>query len=255
MKDKWTSEGAIRDDQSVRLSRETKRKISPSKATLGAQDACSNIDLEGLKNLRGLRLEGLSPMLTKNGLRDAKLEQANLVTKHSLHALVKGKKALARSRVMTNEIRSRVESSNHQAANKLFLFTSPPNHAIINGRTEQVGLVKPQFTQSEGANMGKHCTGNGGGELGGSACQTSCIPELGLGLDQFQDEESMDNDSAPCVEGSVWSVVGVSTGGAKFEGASMFGLVSHTQNFRNPDESFEATGMDLEGGGKASSSC
>lgn len=106
-----------------------------------------------------------------------------MVTKPSPHALVKEQKALARSRVMTNEIGSRVESSNHQAANKLFLFTSPPNHAIINGRPQQVGLVNLQFTQSEGENMGKHCTRNDGGELGGSACQTLCIPEPGLGLD------------------------------------------------------------------------
>lgn len=65
----------------------------------------------------------------------------------------------------------------------------------------------------------------------------------------------MDDDFAPCVEGSVQSMVGVSTGGAKSEKASVFGLVSHTQNFCNLDESFEATRMDLEGGGKASSSC
>lgn len=69
VKDKWTSEGAIRDDQSVGLSRETKRKNSPSKVTLGAQGACSNIDLEGLKNLRGLRLSGRRPIWSLNQAR------------------------------------------------------------------------------------------------------------------------------------------------------------------------------------------
>lgn len=136
MKDKWASEGAIRDDQFVGISRETKRKISPPKVMVGAQGVYSNTDLESLKILRGLRLLGLSPKLTENGLLDTKLEQAHSVTKPSPQASVKGKKALARSRVITNEIGSRAESSKHQAANKPFLFTSLPNSAITDGRPE-----------------------------------------------------------------------------------------------------------------------
>lgn len=91
-----------------------------------------------------------------------------------------------------------------------------------------------------------------------------------MGLVQSQDAESMDDDFAvdlsmheggrfptavPCVEGSVLPMVGASIGGAESEGGSTLGLVSHTQNFCNPKESFEATRMDLEGGGKAFTSC
>lgn len=186
---------------------------------------------------------------------DSKLEQAILVSKPSPLASIKGKKALARSRVLTKEIGNRVESSYHQVANMPFLFTSPPNCAIIHGRPEQGVLVKAQFTHSDGANMGTHCTGNSGRELDGSACQIPCLPDPGLGLVQSHDAESMGDDSTPCVEGSVLSMVGVSIESTESERGSAFGLGSHTQNFCNPDDNVEVSGMGLEGGGKAFTSC
>lgn len=119
-----------------------------------AQGACSITNLEGFKDLRGLRLSGLSPKLIEIGKTDTKLEQTKSVTKPSSQGSIKGKKVLARSRATFNVSGSSVGSSTHQAANKPFLFTSLPNHAIINGRPEQGATIKAQYTTSEGSNMG-----------------------------------------------------------------------------------------------------
>ena len=46
-------------------SREIKKKMSPPKVRYGAQGACSVIELDGLKELKGLSFSSLSPKLTE----------------------------------------------------------------------------------------------------------------------------------------------------------------------------------------------
>ena len=120
-----------------------------------------------------------------------------------------------------------------------------PNCAFPNGRSNQGAITKVQPTTNEESKYG-------GGDFEDCVCRNLCASDLGLGLVQLTEEESMEDDfpmdrssydegrfrsGVPRVEGNVQSVVGMSIGG--------------TGNECNSEESFEATGMDLEGGGKA----
>nr|POE97443.1 uncharacterized protein CFP56_05438 [Quercus suber] len=264
-KDKWANVGVLRGDQAAGPSRETKRKISPSKFTAEAQGVCTNTGLEGFKELRGLRLSGLSPKLTEI---DSKREQGASASKPSPQASVKGKKTLARSKVSTHESGFRVESSKHQAVTKPFLFASPTTRFTPNGSAVLEASAKVLYSNNEGASMGNHLRGNCATVPGGSDCKNLGISESGLGL--VHGKESMDDESSfdrskceeeslstagPCGEGSERPMVGVSVGGVEFEGGLANGLISHTHNSSNSDESADDSRMDLEGGGKASTSC
>ena len=132
----WHRDGFTKGE-SVGLSREIKRKISPPKVRFGAQGECSVIELECLKDLKGLNFSSLSPKLTKNGKKGTRTEKAKLITKPSPQASVKGKKALARSRATTNPIDRSIGSLEFQAANNPlpFLFTAASNRAAPNGRS------------------------------------------------------------------------------------------------------------------------
>ncbi|XP_075669878.1 uncharacterized protein LOC142639611 [Castanea sativa] len=135
------------------------------------QGAFSITNVDGFKELRGIRLSGLSLKPAEIVKTDTKLEQANSVTKPNPQGSVKGKKALARSRATFNVSGSFVGSSTHQVVNKSLLFNSLSNHAFTNGSSEQGTTAKAQSTISEGSNMGNQGSGNSGGEARSSACQ------------------------------------------------------------------------------------
>ena len=126
----WPRDGFTKD-VSVGPSREIKRKISPPKASFRAQGAGSVTELEGFKELKGLSFSSLSPKWVENGKKVTRTEKTKLVTKPSPQVSVKGKKALAQSRVMTSVIDSSVGSPDVQVANKSLplLFTAAPNRA------------------------------------------------------------------------------------------------------------------------------
>nr|POF20891.1 uncharacterized protein CFP56_37509 [Quercus suber] len=239
----WSKDGYSRSEP-VGPSREIKRKISPTKVRNGAQGAGSVTDLDGFKELKGLTFSSLSPKLTDNGKKAFKVEKAKGITKPSLQASVKGKKALARSRAATNVVDRRDFSPEVLLANHAPSSTSVPSCAPFHGVSVQGTAAEAQLAIIEES---KH----DGGDFKERACRSLCAPDLGLELVHSSEVESMEDDGpvnrskldeGRCrsngldVDGHGQSVVGMSIEGAGFE--------------CNPEGSFEATRLGLEGGVK-----
>ncbi|KAK7828393.1 hypothetical protein CFP56_030313 [Quercus suber] len=216
----WSRDGYSRSEP-VGPSREIKRKISPTK---------------------GLTFSSLSPKLTDNGKKAFKVEKAKGITKPSPQASVKGKKALARSRAATNVVDRRDFSLEVLLANHAPSSTSVPSCAPFNGVSVQGAAAEAQPAITEEA---KH----DGGDFKERAYRSPCAPDLGLELVHSSEVESMEDDAlvnrskldeGRCrsngldVDGHGHSVVGMSIEGAGCE--------------CNPEESFEATRLGLEGG-------
>ena len=107
--------------------------------------------MEGFKELKGLSFSSLSPKWVENGKKVTRTEKTKLVTKPSPQVSVKGKKALAQSRVMTSVIDSSVGSPDVQVANKSLplLFTAAPNRAATFGSSDQGANFKVQSINFE----------------------------------------------------------------------------------------------------------
>nr|POF21439.1 hypothetical protein CFP56_18482 [Quercus suber] len=246
----WPRDGFTKGD-SAGLSRETKRKISPFKVRFEAQGACSVVEKEGLKELKGLSFSSLSPKVIENGKKGTKTEKAKLATKPSPQASVKGKKAVARSRAKTNTVDSSAGSPVLQAAikNLPFLSIAECNGAAPNGRSYQGVSSKAQYTIYVEAK-------NGGEGVADGVRRDPCASNLGLEPVQLTAEESMEDgspmDRSGCedgwgrnnghrVEEKQQSVEGMSIGDDGYE--------------QNSEEYLEASRMVLDGGGKSPISC
>ena len=239
----WTKEGYARSD-SAGPSRDRKRKMSPHKVRSKAQGECSATAVDGFKELKGLIFSSLSPKSDENGKRGLKLERPKALNKPSPQASVKGKKALARSRNTSNGAGIRDNPSGSQAAN-MVLPTRVPRSESTKGKSVQGAVTNAQAASSVNSKQG-----GGVSEL--RSGRGPCASEMGLELGLAAEVESMEDDDliiqSRCEEGPV------PNGGIHVEGIapSVLGRPNGCDGFDfSSEESFEATGMGLEGDGKA----
>ena len=239
----WTKEGYARSD-SAGPSRDSKRKMSPHKVRSRAQGECSATVVEGFKELKGLVFSSLSPKSDENGKRGLKMEKPKVTNKPSPQASVKGKKALARSRNTSNGVEIRDNPSGSQAAN-MVLPTHVPRSDSSNGKSVQ-GAV----TNAQAASFVTSKQGGGGSEV--RSCRGPCVSEMGLELDLAAEVESMEDDVP--VNQSRYEEGPLLAGGIRVEGQaqSVLGMPNGCAGYDfSSEESSDATGLGLEGDGKA----